>query len=1002
MSERELFQAAVEIRDPRARAAYLDQACAGDSALRAKVEGLLKSHDEAGNFLNEPLVLDVDATLDQTNPSDSKANTGYDTSAGSPGPSPEATVADSEATGAAVPGAFSNDLTIEHAPTPGPNDQTVTVEDRKVPPARGTMVRYFGDYELQKELGRGGMGVVYKALQVSLNRSVALKMIKAGILADPAELRRFQNEAEAVALLDHPGIVTVHEIGDHDGQRYFSMKLVEGGNLADQLATLKNNPRAAATLLAETAEAIHHAHMRGILHRDLKPANILVDAEGHPHVTDFGLAKVIESDVELTQSGAIMGTPAYMSPEQANGRRGTITTASDIYGLGAIFYALLTGKPPFCGDSVMETLDAVRNRPPVPPTNPSASTPRDLETICLKCLEKDPRRRYASAQALADDLHAWLDSRPISARRVGGAERAWLWCKRKPMVAALVASAMLAAVLGTGAVIAVQTRANRALARKNLDLQASNDKAEAREKQAIDAVKRFGDAVSNNPALKNDATLESLRKELLKEPLGFFKDLRTRLQTDRDTKPESLARLASASFDLAELTEAIGDKQDAISAYREARSLYKKLADDNPAVTDFRSCLAASHHNLGDLMYQMGKLAEAEAEYRLAIPISLKLAADNPAVTESRSSLADSHHRLGMLLWDTGQPAEAVAELRKAIALDQKLADDNPAVTEFRLLLANHQNELGVLLKDTGKPAEAEIEFRKGLAVRQKLADDNPAETEFRCDLAGSHHGLGQVMTLTGRPAEAEAEFRKAIALSRKATDENPTHTRSRQFLSNHHVNLGGLLIQTGRPAEAEVEFRKALELDPMDTGAKTGIKEAEGLAAVRDKLPAFLIGDHKPTTNDERPALAKLCIARKLYRASAGQFADAFAADSKLGSDRRAGHRHNAACTAALAVSGQGKDDPAPDDATEAKLRKQALDWLKAELSAWNRISMIIEPGNKELVARTLTHWKEDADLASIRDASALRKLASEEKAAFEQLWKDVDALLTKVSGGR
>ncbi len=210
---------------------------------------------------------------------------------------------------------------------------------------RGANVRYFGDYEIQKELGRGGMGVVYQARQVTLNRPVALKMIRAGLLAGSDELRRFQTEAEAVALLDHAGIVTVFEVGEHDGQRYFSMKLVEGGNLAEQLVTLKDEPTAAVTLMVETAEAVQHAHTRGILHRDLKPANILVDAQGHPHITDFGLAKLIESDVELTASGAIMGTPAYMSPEQAAGRRGSMNLATDVYGLGAILYALLTGRP---------------------------------------------------------------------------------------------------------------------------------------------------------------------------------------------------------------------------------------------------------------------------------------------------------------------------------------------------------------------------------------------------------------------------------------------------------------------------------------------------------------------------------------------------------------------------------------------------------------------------------------------------------------------------------
>ncbi len=313
---------------------------------------------------------------------------------------------------------------------------------------RGATVFYLDDYEIQNELGRGGMGVVYKARQVSLNRPVALKMIKAGLLADDAELIRFQNEARAVALLDHPGIVPVYEVGEHDGRRYFSMKLIEGGNLAERLDSFRDDLRAAVALMIETAEAVQHAHTRGILHRDLKPANVLVDAKGRPHITDFGLAKWVESDVEVTASGAIMGTPAYMSPEQAAGRRGAMTLATDVYGLGAIFYALLTGKAPFGGGSVIDTLDAVRSDPPEPPSKRGANIPRDLELICLKCLEKNPADRYPTAGTLADDLRRFAAGEPVSVRAAGAVERVAKWARRKPTVAAAYALGLLALLLG--------------------------------------------------------------------------------------------------------------------------------------------------------------------------------------------------------------------------------------------------------------------------------------------------------------------------------------------------------------------------------------------------------------------------------------------------------------------------------------------------------------------------------------------------------------------------
>jgi serine/threonine-protein kinase len=346
------------------------------------------------------------------------------------------------------------------------------------PPAaqaqQDTVLPQLPGYEVEAVLGRGGMGVVYQARHLRLGRAVALKMLLAGPYAGPKEAQRFQREAEAVARLGHPHIVQVYDVGDLDGRPYFTMELLEGGSLAAKVAGAPQPAGWAASPVATLAGAVHSAHQRGIVHRDLKPANVLLTAEGVPKVTDFGLARRLEDEAGLMLSGVLVGTPSYMAPEQARGDKSAVGPATDVYALGAILYELLTGRPPFRAETATATLQQVVADEPVPPGRLNPAVPRDLQTICLKCLHKEPERRYASAQALADDLRCFERREPITARPAGSLERAAKWARRRPAAAALLAAALLMlAGITTAAVWYAGDRARRRAEAKSRDQQAN-------------------------------------------------------------------------------------------------------------------------------------------------------------------------------------------------------------------------------------------------------------------------------------------------------------------------------------------------------------------------------------------------------------------------------------------------------------------------------------------------------------------------------------------------
>ena len=504
MTEKTLFAQALE-KLPEERCAFLNEACRDDTELRQRVEQLLRSREEVGSFLAQSAEEDFDATVDISVNDQEKIKNRSAKLKKSP-----------------VDRAIPKEKTDDHEP---PSVSVVVEPD-------GKRALYFGEYELQGEIARGAMGVVYRAEQKSLKRTVAIKMIRSTLLTNEVDVTRFKAEAEAAASLDHPNIVPIYEVGMHEDQHYFTMKLIEGGTLRDHMDRLQKNPKAAAKLMSTVAGAIHIAHQRGILHRDLKPGNILVDEDGEPHVTDFGLAKQMESNSSVTLSGQIMGTPQYMAPEQAEGGGVELTTAADVYGLGTIFYEIICGKLPHIGTSLMDTLRLVAEKEAAPPSKHNPNVDRDLETIAMKCLEKDPAKRYASAQGLKSDLDRWLRGEPIEARPVGNSEKLIKWMKRKPMhAAATVLGVLFLLTLGIGGPIAALHQAALkdeaealAIRANEAEAIAVQEKDTARQALARSAISLTEAALREGNGLAMQAALEDVPKYMRDSTWDYLLD----------------------------------------------------------------------------------------------------------------------------------------------------------------------------------------------------------------------------------------------------------------------------------------------------------------------------------------------------------------------------------------------------------------------------------------------------------------------------------------------
>jgi serine/threonine-protein kinase len=992
-------------------------------------------------------------------------------------------------------------------------------------------------YRVEALLGHGGMGVVYRAWHLRLGRVIALKMLLAGPCARRQELERFLREAEAVAALRHPNIVQVYDAGDVDGRPYFTMEFVEGGNLADRIHGAPQPARPAAALVATLAEAIHAAHQSGIVHRDLKPGNILLTQDGTPKVTDFGLARRLESDGGLTLSGVPLGTPSYMAPEQARGQRQAIGPATDVYALGAILYEMLTGRPPFRAESATATLQQVVIDEPVSPTRLNPQAPRDLTTICLKCLAKEPSRRYASAAALADDLRRFLRGEPITARRAGRVERLARWARRSPAAAALLAITLLVAATmlgGAGWLIGRQIFTARAV---------QEDLREAEQWQQQSAFREAGTALDQAQSRLGDSgpfwlypvvaaarrdheflvRLEAIhvnRFTLVRSQQAHDADLRfNKARADRDYTeafreqglgeppgdPAGVAARIRASKWATHIVAALDDW--AVSASDPARQDWlldvARRADPDPWRDRVR------HPAVWRAGKALAELARAAPLAEQPMPLLLALGERLSATGEDgvgflrrvqeqypedfwvTFALALALHGAGR--HPGGNPLPALPYYRKAlkirpqvvavlndlgvVLLDRDWVWDNERDTGPGAITVLHQvvrkdpqfapgfNNLGMALQNKGDWGVATLMYQDAVEIDPRLAPAHCNLGEIRAgsgaldegiehyrqalqadpDCARGHYLLGVALLAKGRYDEVDdypegvkhlawfrgPALREAMVFYKYARDCDPQWTPARNtlrlppqdearlkeaiehfrqavrlepYFALAHGALGRALLARREFTEAEAEVRRGLDLFPegeekLRANLEGQLRRCRQLRALEDRLPAIIAGKDKPADCLD---LAELCFVKKHYATATRLYAEALAATPKLTEDLRAGHRFNAACAAALAGDGQGDDVAGLGEPERERLRKQAREWLRLDLAAWSKKVDSGTEADRIQAQKTLASWRDDSDLAGLRDENTLKRLPPAERQQCQALWQEVATLLRRAQATR
>jgi serine/threonine-protein kinase len=855
---------------------------------------------------------------------------------------------------------------------------------------------------------KGGLGAVFVAMDAELHREVALKEILDGHADDPVSRQRFLLEAEITGGLEHPGIVPVYGLGSYaDGRPYYAMRFIRGDSLKEAIAAFhaddaprKDAGRRSLELrkllrrFLDVCNAIEYAHGRGVLHRDLKPGNVIVGRHGETLVVDWGLAKASgKADLDAagerplvpssasgtaqTLPGAAIGTPAYMSPEQARGDREILGPASDVYSLGATLYCLLTGKPPFEGDDVGALLRAVQRGEFRAPRQLDPAIDRALEAVCLKAMALRPEDRYPRARALAEDVERWMADEPVSCWREPASRRAARWARRhRPLVAGaamLLVSAV--AALSVGAVLINRERA----------------KAEANFRQARAAVDEYFTTVSESKLL-NVPGLQPLRKELLDAArryyFGFLRE--------RGGDPSVRAEAASASFRVGWIDLIIGQPAEALEPLRSATAAYEDLARARPREAEFRRLAATGHGALGLLFSRLERGDEAMAEHRRALAIREALATNLPGDVLARSDLARSHRNIGDLHRQVGKTAEALAEwelagsiqrdlltrpiprgsgranltgrsdpsaiiredlagllldrasvLRELGRLDEAqaawreasnllegLAREQPANQGLRARLAAGYLDQGLLLIDGGRPDEALTSLRRGLEIVERLAAANPTVTQYRVMLA-EHMKLGWLLKLLGQTQEALAANARAVEVAEGLVADEPGAAQFRNLLAQALTQSGNVLLAAGRPDEALPKLRRALEIQEALARA-----QPESIS-YNSVLATALRGVGRAEAAAGRPAEARAAFER------ASELDHALAA-------KYPGSAYNLACSLALMI-------PVSPPAGREALAGRALDALRqARASGY----------------ANLASMKADTDLDALRDRPDFRNV--------------------------